>query len=149
MHAPPTSSISPPPLIQALPHRAQVREQENTLRMRGILTAELHGSGLKELLSPTRSLVYEGPVRLRVEGSLRPEWRAKRDYKVRPSTQPHATHATHRRSPAAQVYVFSDLMFIARQNLTNSGFTVKVTSSTASPLLTRGRPHKEPAPALV
>jgi len=83
----------------------KVREQENTLRMRGILTAELHGSGLKELLSPTRSLVYEGPVRLRVEGSLRPEWRAKRDYKV---------------------YVFSDLMFIARQNLTNSGFTVKV-----------------------
>lgn len=50
--------------------------------MRGILTAELHGTGLMELLSPTRSLVFEGPVKLRVEGTLRPEWRAKRDYKV-------------------------------------------------------------------
>lgn len=81
----------------------KVREQENVLRMRGILTAELQGAA--ELLSPSRSLVFEGHVRLRVEGSLRPEWRAKREYKV---------------------YVFSDLMLIARQNLTNSGFSVKV-----------------------
>ena len=43
-------------------------------------------------------------MRLRVEGSLRPEWRAKRDYKL---------------------YVFSDLMLIARQNRTNAGYTVK------------------------
>eukprot|EP00966_Prymnesium_polylepis_P038661 897478-Prymnesium_polylepis.1 len=56
----------------------KVRTQENVLRMRGILTAELQGAGVQDLLTPTRTLVFEGPVKLRVEGSLRPEWRAKR-----------------------------------------------------------------------
>jgi hypothetical protein len=74
----------------------KVRAQENTLRMRGILTAELHGSGLKDLISPSRALVHEAQVRLRIEGSLRPEWRAKRDYKL---------------------YVFSDLVLIARRHV--------------------------------
>ena len=76
----------------------KVRAQENGLRMRGILTAELQGAGLADLISPSRALVHEAIVRLRAEGSLRPEWRAKREYKI---------------------YVFSDLLLIARANLTN------------------------------
>ena len=41
--------------------------------MRGILTAELQGAGLADLISPSRALVHEAIVRLRAEGSLRPE----------------------------------------------------------------------------
>ena len=37
----------------------KVRAQENGLRMRGILTAELQGAGLADLISPSRALVHE------------------------------------------------------------------------------------------
>ena len=57
----------PPPLTE------QVRQQENAVRMRGILTTELQGAA--DLISPSRCLLHEAHVRLRAEGSLRPEWR--------------------------------------------------------------------------
>ncbi len=50
-----------------------MRQQENAVRMRGILTTELQGAA--DLISPSRCLLHEAHVRLRAEGSLRPEWR--------------------------------------------------------------------------
>jgi hypothetical protein len=97
----------------------KVRAQENGLRMRGILTAELQGAGLADLISPSRALVHEAIVRLRAEGSLRPEWRAKREYKI---------------------YVFSDLLLIARANLTNKLYSLKLKSKH------RSRPPPLPSP---
>ena len=97
----------------------KVRAQENGLRMRGILTAELQGAGLADLISPSRALVHEAIVRLRAEGSLRPEWRAKREYKI---------------------YVFSDLLLIARANLTNKLYSLKLKSKH------RSRPPLLPSP---
>ena len=52
-----------------------MRQQENAVRMRGILTTELQGAA--DLISPSRCLLHEAHVRLRAEGSLRPEWRVR------------------------------------------------------------------------
>ena len=40
--------------------------------MRGILTAELQGAGLADLISPSRALVHEAIVRLRAEARSAP-----------------------------------------------------------------------------
>ena len=64
--------------------------------------------------------MHEAIVRLRAEGLLRLEWRAKREYKI---------------------YVFSDLLLIARANLTNKLYSLKLKSKHRLPPTPSPSPH--------